>query len=239
MNKIIIILFILLLVISFYINSNSSEPPDKSHMLLGSVNPTNNSVFIHFPNSSFEKLRFTKDKFSDVNGYRPYPWGFEPITGNISGYFKNGTAIMIGTNDDDASLFAVPDLYYDKPVVIEGYNFTLAFDIKLTNVSGHGVRLMQQWFETIGAYSGDPEPFPYRFDYSDFETGTTDWHTVSYTVTAPPGAIRGDPVIELWGKGMVEIKKPIFFVNGFNETDTKTLPLRLKNPLRPLLINNV
>jgi hypothetical protein len=141
-------------------------------------------------------------------------------------YFEKGTARMVGNSEDDATLFAIPDLLYDKPVIVEGHNYTLSFDVKLTNVSGHGVRMMQQWFNT-----SNPKimPFPFQHNSDNFENGTLDWHTITYTVIAPRGAIRGDPVIEMWGSGMVEVKNPKYYVDALNETDMETMPYRSFN----------
>ncbi len=66
---------------------------------------------------------------------------------------------------------------------------------------------------------------PFQCNFDNFETGTSDWHTISYTVMSPLGAIRGDPVIELWGSGTVEIKNPRFYLDALNETNMKTVEL--------------
>lgn len=218
MNKIMIITFIILMGISFYINSYTIETqnniPDDLQPKV--VLPDMDIIYVNLPNSGFRTFTFTADKFSDENGYRAYPWGFESMEGlgNTTNFFKNGTVSMIGKDKNDATLFAIPDLMLDKPLAIGGYNYTLSFEVKLTDVSGNGVRLIHQWFNTTEPATS----MPFVRSFSAFETGTSKWHTISYTVKSPDGAIRTDPVIELWGPGEVEIRNPKLFYTVLNKT---------------------
>jgi hypothetical protein len=213
-----IIIFIVLIGISFYISFyiieiENSVPEDLQPKI---VLPDMDIIYVNLPNSGFRILNFTADKFSDEKGYRAYPWGFESMKGlgNTTNLFENGIVKIVGKDKNDAVLFALPDLKLHKPFAIGGYNYTLSFEVKLTDVSGHGVRLVHQWFNTTVPSTS----MPFVRNFSAFEIGTSNWHIISYTIKSPKDAIRADPVIELWGNGEVEIRNPKLFYTVLNET---------------------
>lgn len=218
MNKIMIIIFIVLIGISFYISFYTiGTENDIREDLQPKIVPLNMDViYVDLPNSGFGLLSFTGDKFSDEKGYRAYPWGFESTEGfgNTTNLFENGTAKMIGKYKNDVTLFAIPDLKLDSPLAIGGCNYTISFEVKLTDVSGHGVRLVHQWVPSMS--------MSLARNFSIFEKGTSNWHTISYTVKSPKDVIRTDPAIELWGPGKVEIRNPKLFYTVLNETKYQT-----------------
>jgi len=169
---------------------------------------------INLSNAGFTDIRYYSDNLSDSNGNRAFPWGIE-IWANIEGegyelpsvYFEKGQVRLIGRSTCYIAVLAIPDPP-DKPLVTPGLSYTQSFEIKLDNVQGHGVRVIHQWFNSN-------DPFVHKIigtNYGTFETGTSDWHTISLTKTTPSGAVTGDIIIELWGTGTVCIRNPKYHV---------------------------
>jgi hypothetical protein len=181
-------------------------------LLIASKKVSESQDTINLPNRLFNDIRYYNDELSDSNGKRAFPWGIE-VWADAKGegyelpdsYFDKGQVQLTGHGTGYISVLAIPDVA-DKPLVTAGISYTQSFEIKLDNVQGKGVRVIHQWFD-----STNPDPSKHkiiRTDYGKFETGTSDWHTVSLTRTASSGAVKGDIIIELWGTGTVYIRNP-------------------------------
>jgi hypothetical protein len=167
-----------------------------------------NEIWAYLPNDDLDPVQYYGDSFSDSNGNRVWPWGIETWAGGPSAYFDGGQVRLIGRSTGDAVVLAIPDFAF-KPIVKERLSYTHSFLVKLENVEGNGVRLIHQWFDSDGIIISTI--------YGSFETGTTDWHTISLTSTAPMTAVRGDILIELDGKGTVYIKEPKFYLTNLSD----------------------
>jgi len=164
----------------------------------------------NLPNRGFTNISYYNDNLSDSNGNRAYPWGIETWfdkTGEgyqlPDSYFDVGQVRLIGHSTSYIAVLAIPDPP-DKPKVKAGLSYTQSFEVKLDNVQGNGVRVIHQWFNSS-------DPFIHEIigtERGPFETGSSGWHTISLTRTAPPGAVTGDIIIELWGTGTVSIRNP-------------------------------
>jgi hypothetical protein len=172
------------------------------------------------PNSGFENVTrvSSKDSYKDVNRNRPLPWGAEIWEGNptflVDKLIKRTgkySSKLSGTSPDDVIVLAIPDYPTEpneigKPDINVGEIYRLEAWVKLVNVSGNGVRLMQQFFNSTFTYL--PE---YSF-YGPFYKGTSDWFKISFDAkTVDPDNILGDPVVELWGSGGVWIDDLRFY----------------------------
>ncbi|MCX6737191.1 MAG: hypothetical protein NTX26_00375 [Candidatus Parcubacteria bacterium] len=165
---------------------------------------------INLPNRGFIDISYYDDNLSDSNGNRAFPWGIETWFDKSGegyklpdSYFDIGQVRLIGHGTCYIAVLAIPDPP-DKPKVKAGLSYTQSFEVKLDNVQGHGVRVIHQWFNSS-------DPFVHEIigaERGPFETGSSDWHTISLTRTAPSGAITGDIIIELWGTGTVYIRNP-------------------------------
>jgi hypothetical protein len=163
---------------------------------------------VSLPNPNLNVLTFYNDNFSDSNGFRAFPWGIENWSGAPAAYFDGGSPYgvvrLIGDSLDDSNCLAIPNTLY-KPQVVEGVNYTQSFEVKLVNVTGkYGVRVIHQWFNSSSFVR-------FQSDYGKFENGTSDWHVISLSGVAPPNAVLGDPILELWGTGTVYIRNPAFY----------------------------
>ncbi len=172
----------------------------------------NNPTDFESKNSSFERLYYTNDEFSDTHGFRPFPWGKEIFEGNP--HFKMDSTIaksgnwsfqITSTSPDNVGAFAVPGFIY-KPSVKPGKIYYLSFWINYDFEKGKGIRVFQQFF-----VEGDYK-FPSYASYGPFITGSSDgeWEKVGLLVKAPPGSIRGDPVLLMAGEGRVNIDDAYF-----------------------------
>jgi len=170
-------------------------------------------IWAYLPNDDLSPVEYYGDVFSDTDGNRVWPWGVEIWAGDPKSYFDGGEVRLIGDSADDASVLAIPDYAY-KPTVEAGLNHTQSFEGKLDNVQGPGVRIIHQWFNSSEELIGT--------DYGSFESGTADWHTISLHKEAPPAAVRGDIIIELYGSGTLYLRTPKFYLT--NTDDRKITP---------------
>lgn len=164
---------------------------------------------LYLPNSGFEGVTYYGDKFSDAYGKRAFPWGFETWLGSPTFLFDDAvsrtgrySAKITGHTVGDAGVVAIPGLS-KKPPVSEGRQYVLTAWIKMFDVGGHGVRLAQQFFNDKGAII--------KTVYSSFTQGTLNWRKITLTTMAPSGAVKGDPIIELWGVGTMWVDDVEFF----------------------------
>ena len=181
---------------------------ENQEIVLGKNKPTENRE----KNLKLEKLFFMEDFFSDRYGFRPYPWGQEIFGGNPE-FLCDGSMSKVGERSfqikgkslEDVGVLAVPG-FYDKPLVEEGEIYYLEFSINYKVEKGEGIRIFHQFF-IEGDYL-----YPTYACYGPFITGSSEgkWERVGLLVKAPPGAMRGDPVILLSGKGTVNIDQPFF-----------------------------
>lgn len=175
-------------------------------------------------NPGFTSIAPYSGALSDSLGLRAYPWGFESQKGATTNTFNgNGTITMQSSNDENATLFAIPGMA-DKPVVIAGQTYTQSFDVQYNIASGNGIRVIHQWFNTVA-----PNAKPFASDFGPFVTGSSLWTTLSLTATAPPGAIRGDIILELWGTGTVQAKNPQYYL-------TNPMAAKVTTTTQPLLL---
>ncbi|MGD0329687.1 MAG: hypothetical protein ABSB40_04470 [Nitrososphaeria archaeon] len=171
------------------------------------IQDVNNLYDIRFTN-----IQYYNDSLSDSNGNRAFTWGIEVWSGSPSSYFTPGQVNLTGHSLNDALVLAIPDPI-DKPIVTAGVSYTQAFEIKLDNVQGHGVRLIYQSFNSSNAYI-----WPTQIVYGKWETGTSGWHTIYLTATPINGSVRGDVICELWGTGTVYIRNPEFHITTIVDT---------------------
>ncbi len=219
MRRLIVVLaFALILIVSFtpirrgelgfHILLSPLELEEGQEVTLLENNPTE----YRDKNTSFERIYLMDDMFSDRDGYRPYPWGQE-IFGGDPDFLSDNTVArsgnrsfkLIGDSVDDVGALAVPG-YYDKPKVEPGEVYYLSFWIKYDFEKGEGIRVFQQFF-IHGDYW-----YPRYAVYGDFITGSSDgeWVQVGLLARAPRGAVRGDPVILMSGKGVLWVDDAYF-----------------------------
>lgn len=179
---------------------------DPSKIQLGDNLPSNTD----YQNTSFEYLIYDQDKFAYDDGYRPFPWGGEVFRGKVS--FRNSLEShsernaykIVGLSPDSQGVLAVPDIEL-KPVVIPGEIYYLSFWIQYNIKEGKGVRLMQQFFIKGDYY------YPSYVCYGPWLKGKCDgWIHIGMLVRAPKNAWKGDPVIEIYGKGELIIDDAYF-----------------------------
>jgi len=163
-----------------------------------------------YQDNSFEFITHSSDVFSDVNGFRPYPWGGEVFSGEISflcsldNYTGFRSFMIQGKQKDDHGAIAVPGLL-SKPNVESGELYYLSFWVKYDIQEG-GFRLTQQFFR-----KQDSE-YPHYACYGSLIKGNSNkrWEYVGLIVQAPIDAWKGDPVLELKGKGFVLVDDVYF-----------------------------
>jgi len=220
-RKLVIVLVLFILVLSFtpVFNRWSSELKFNDPVLLDSVQLSNDcrillgshhSSEVIYQNNSFEFLADSFDVFSDINGFRPYPWGGEVFSGEISflcsrdNYTGLGSFMIQGKQKDDHGAIAVPDLPL-KPNVQPGGLYYLSFWVKYGIQEG-GFRLTQQFF------CKEDRKYPHYACYGTWIKGNSNerWEYVGLIVQAPIDVWKGDPVLELKGKGYVLVDNVYF-----------------------------
>ncbi len=165
----------------------------------------------NLPNKELSSIAFINDSFSDSVGNRAFPWGVEVWAGTsvrpngfAGSFFHPGQAELIGRQKSDIVVLAIPDPL-NKPLVLSEQSYTQSFEVKLDNVQGRGVRLI---FQTFNSSATEREIL--QTDYSTFENGTSNWHTISLTAKTVNGSAVGDILLELWGSGSVYVRNPEF-----------------------------
>ena len=191
------------------------------------LNSENRKPIILVSNHMLENITYYGDKFSDKNGKRAFPWGFEIWQGDPLVYFEvseekhsgNYSAKIIGNSEDDMAVIAVPD-YEDKPIIEINRTYRLEAWVKLVNVKGEGVRLMIQWFNYSEIY------YPEYFIYGKFYRGNSSWMKI-YIEGKPttPTIVKGDPIVQLWGSGTVYVDDIIFYEMSDDIREVELSPL--------------
>ncbi|MDD5760856.1 MAG: hypothetical protein PHF45_02305 [Candidatus Pacebacteria bacterium] len=193
-------------------NCRSSETRINAPILLASIKlPSNHRILLDschsseaiFQNNSFEFVAESTDVFSDVNGFRPYPWGGEIFLGEISflcsrdNYMGRRSFMVQGKNKSDHGAIAVPDLFL-KPNVDSEELYYVSFWVKYEVQEGE-FRLVHQFFLP------DDEKYPSYACYGPWIKGSShgDWEYFGLIVQSPSGVWKGDPVLEFKGKGAV------------------------------------
>jgi hypothetical protein len=188
------------------------------------------------PNPSFENIvKINRGsiyyKFADLNRLMPFPWGFEvqngsPICISNSTVAHSGkfSVQITGLNANDAVLFALPDSE-DKPKIKPFVWYRFEAWVKLDNVQGPGLRLMQQFFNESYIW------YPEYFFYGKWHTGTSDWiKLVLDARTLDKDNVLGDPVVEFIGVGTVWIDDVAFYEIKFEFTsEFNNMPVAIKN----------
>lgn len=220
-RKLVIVLVLFILVFSFtpVLNHRSSESELNAPVLLNSVQLLNDHRILlgshHssegiYQNNSFEFIADSFDVFSDINGFRPYPWGGEVFAGEISflcsrdNYAGLRSFMIQGKQKDDHGAIAVPDLPL-KPNVEPGKLYYLSFWVKYDIQEG-GFRITQQFFRKQDG------KYPHYACYDIWIKGNSNerWEYVGLVVQAPIDAWKGDPVLELKGKGYILVDDVYF-----------------------------
>jgi hypothetical protein len=187
-------------------------------------------------NPSFEKITKVDNnneyyKFVDSNGLMPFPWGFEVQSGSPT-CISNSTVAhsgkfsvqITGLNVNDVVLFTLPG-YNDKPRIKPFVWYRFEAWVKLDNVQGPGLRLMQQFFNESYIW------YPEYFFYGKWHTGTSDWiKLVLDARTLDKDNVLGDPVVEFIGVGTVWIDDVAFYEIKFEFTsEFNNKPLAIRN----------
>jgi hypothetical protein len=177
-------------------------------------------------NSGFENVSYYGDAYSDAEGYRPYPWGFETWAGNPTNWTRvtvdkhsgNYSINMTGYSTNDAVVLAIPE-YALKPNITVGQMYRMEAWIKLVNVQGNGVRLIQQWFNSTNIY------YPEYVTYGNWYKGNSSWIKISLdSITTDPDNVKGDPIVELWGSGTVFVDDVKFYKVSGNKYTKEFTP---------------
>ncbi|MCX6737656.1 MAG: hypothetical protein NTX26_02920 [Candidatus Parcubacteria bacterium] len=170
----------------------------------------NRSSEYAYQNWSFEYLTESHDVFSDIYGKRPYPWGGEIFEGQITflsnkdGYSGKRSFQIEGKTISSHGAIAVPDMQY-KPEVQPTKLYYLGCWVKYNITDGNGLRLAQQFFLPDDSF------YPTYTCYGKWLTGKSNgWVYLGLLTIAPLNAYKGDPVIELWGKGTVSVDEVYF-----------------------------
>lgn len=188
----------------FLISPLSMAP--NSMVILGENRPSEYA----YQNWSFEYWTDSKDVFSDVNGKRPFPWGGEVFEGNViflankEGYSGQRSFQIEGKTASSHGAIAVPDLPY-KPDVEPNGLYYLGCLVKYDIAEGYGLRLTQQFFLPDDSF------YPTYTCHGKWLTGKSNgWVYLGLLAIAPLNTYKGDPVIELWGKGTVSVDEVYF-----------------------------
>ncbi|MEM2840403.1 MAG: hypothetical protein QXN62_02430 [Candidatus Bathyarchaeia archaeon] len=184
--------------------------------------------------TSFEDFGYYFDEYSDSQGLRPFPWGFEIWSGKPRIYCNSSTAhsgsssvLMVGDSVDDMVVIAIPELVL-KPKIIVGKTYRLEVWIRLDGVGGQGLRLMQQFFNSSETL------LPRYRVFGEFVRGSTDWTMLTLDARIDdPKIVRGDPVIQFWGLGKVWIDD-VKFYEAPMEQHTMQTPEPPKITIKPL-----
>ncbi|MEM3004974.1 MAG: hypothetical protein QXK96_06745, partial [Candidatus Bathyarchaeia archaeon] len=180
--------------------------------------------------TSFEDSSYFFDRYSDSKGLRPYPWGFEVWGGNpaifcdsLPAHDGRRSVQMIGNSIHDAVVIAIPELPL-KPRIIPGKTYRVEAWVRMEDVGGSGVRLMQQFFNSSDIY------FPrYRF-FGEFIKGSANWTKLTLdSRIEDPEMVRGDPVLQFWGTGTIWVDSMRFY------EIPAPLPAKLPAPVPPRL----
>ena len=163
------------------------------------------------PNSGFEVVVRSDDRFSDIYGNRPFPWGFEVLSGNpiciSNSSIAHGGKFSVeisGSSSEDVVLFTIPE-YALKPKISPGRLYRLEVWVKFENLEGPGVRLIQQFFNR--SYSA-----PAHQIFGPWHKGSSNWtRLILDAKTIDINNRVGDPVIELWGNGTLWIDDLSFY----------------------------
>lgn len=200
-------------------NYGSSENKSNAPILLASIKlPSNYRILLDsshsseaiFQNNSFEFVTESADVFSDVNGFRPYPWGGEFFLGEISflcsrdNYMGRWSFMIQGKNKSDHGAIAVPDLFL-KPNVDAEELYYVSFWVKYEIQEG-GFRLAHQFFLP------DDGKYPSYACYGPWIEGSShgDWEYFGLIAQSPSGAWKGDPVLEFKGIGKIFVDNAYF-----------------------------
>ncbi|MHA1304401.1 MAG: hypothetical protein ACTSPI_11950 [Candidatus Heimdallarchaeaceae archaeon] len=221
-RKLVIVFVLFILVLSFtpVLKHWSSEWEFNAPVLLNSVQLSNNCRILlgshHsseaiYQNNSFEFIADSFDVFSDINGERPFPWGGEIFHGKISfllsekgSYSGERCFEIIGYSRNDHGAIAIPDLPL-KPDVEPGELYHLSFWVRY-NIQEGGFRLTQQFFRKQDG------KYPNYACHGTWIKGNSNecWEYVGLLVRAPMDSWKGDPVLELKGKGCVFVDDAYF-----------------------------
>jgi hypothetical protein len=185
------------------------------------------------PNPSFEDIKVLDRssgyyEFADSYGRMPFPWGFEvqmgsPICISNSPISHGGRSSVqiVGLNPNDTVLFALPDSDY-KPRIKPFTYYRLEVWVRMEQVQGPGLRLMQQFFNRSDILH--PE---YSF-YGRWNKGDSDWVKLVFDARTLDGDnFLGDPVVEFSGIGKAWIDDIAFYeleIRPPSTSDKVTLP---------------
>ncbi|MEM2936547.1 MAG: hypothetical protein QW231_05165 [Candidatus Bathyarchaeia archaeon] len=164
------------------------------------------------PNPGFEIIVKNDDEFSDINGNRPFPWGFEVLSGNpicISNsslaYGGRFSVKIIGNSSEDSVLLAIPE-YALKPRISPGKIYRLEAWVKFEGLEGPGVRLIQQFFNRSYFW------YPEHQIYGPWHKGSSDWTKLVLDArTFDIDNVVGDPVVEFSGEGTLWVDDISFY----------------------------
>jgi len=173
--------------------------------------------------TSFEEFGYHFDEYSDSQGLRPFPWGFEVWGGRPRIYCNSSVAHsgsrsvqIVGDNLDDMVVIAIPELVL-KPRIIAGKTYRLEVWVRMDGVGGQGLRLMQQFFNSSEILS------PRYSVFGEFVRGSRDWTLLTLDARIDdPEMVRGDPVIQFWGIGKVWVDDVRFYEASIGEYTMQT-----------------
>lgn len=222
MKRILVLFFVLFTVIVSFapvFNYGSSEMRANAPILIDSIQlPRGCRILLEscrsseaiFQNNSFEFITKSSDVFSDVNGFRPYPWGGEIFFGDVSflcsrdNYMGRRSFMIQGKNKNDHGAVAVPDMFL-KPNVEPGELYYVSFWVKYEIQEG-GFRLAHQFFRL------DDGRYPSYASYGPWVSGSSyqDWEYFGLIVRSPEDSWKGDPVLEFKGIGKVFVDNACF-----------------------------
>lgn len=100
------------------------------------------------PDEGFTSIQYYNSSLCDSYGNRAFPWGIEIWNGTPSSAFIPGQVQLTGYSLNNVEALALPNPI-NKPIVQAGLSYTQSFEVKLVNVQGEGVRLLNQWFGIV------------------------------------------------------------------------------------------
>jgi len=167
-------------------------------------------------------------KFADSYGRIPFPWGFEvqrgsPICISNSPIAHSGRSSVqiVGLNPNDTVLFSLFGYDY-KPRIKPFTYYRLEVWVRMEQVQGPGLRLMQQFFNGSNIW------YPEYFFYGRWNKGDSDWVKLIFDAKTWDGDnFVGDPVVEFSGIGKVWIDDIAFYeleIRPPSTSDQVTLP---------------